>query len=90
MVAIEASSTFHRRFIEFFMVINEIFDDRIYFSWKYTFRNLKKINLKWLSSKLHRRFIEKFVHDREKFDEASMNVDEGIFDAMSLRVVFGA
>ena len=32
MVAIEASSTFHRSFIEFFMVMNEIFDDGINFS----------------------------------------------------------
>ena len=41
---IEASSTFHRRFIEFFVAMHEIFDDGINFSWKYPFRNFLKKN----------------------------------------------
>ena len=36
---IEASSTFHRSFVELFVVMHEILDDGINFSMKYTFRN---------------------------------------------------
>ena len=36
---IEASSTFHRSFIDFFVVMHENFDDATNFSMKYTFHN---------------------------------------------------
>ena len=39
-VVIEASSTFHRSFIEFFVVKHEFFDDATNFSMKDTFRNI--------------------------------------------------
>ena len=35
---IEASSKFHRSFIDFFVVMYEIFDDGINFSWNFTVR----------------------------------------------------
>ena len=67
------SSTFHRSFIEFFVVMHEIFYDGINFLWKIPFAIfLKKIKL---IKKGHRSFIDLyriFVHDHEKFDEASM------------------
>ena len=40
---IEASSTFHRSFIDFFVDMHEMFDDGINFSWKFTFRNFFSI-----------------------------------------------
>ena len=71
---IEASSTFHRSFIEFFMVMHDISMMSLIFVEMYLLQFFSKIkvNLKWLTSKLHRPFIEKFVRDNEKFNEASM------------------
>ena len=54
------SSTFHRSYIEFFVIMHEVFDE-IYLS-------------QFFSAKLHRHFIENFVHDQEKFDEMSMKL----------------
>ena len=39
---IEALSTFHRSFIEIFVVMQEFFDNATNFSWKYTFRKFLK------------------------------------------------
>ena len=82
---IEASSTFHRSFIEFSVVMHEFFDDAMIFSMKYTFRNIFQ-KFKVIKTSCHRSFSDISSKNSCMTPKISMkrrwSFDDGIFDAM--------